>query len=133
MAIEREHKDWMDWMRAFAAGRRWQFARTMPRMPHEHTVREWHEDEAAFEQAVRLIRDTGYQRAFGKRTFTYLDLDGWKYWTMGAPIPETTVLNRAKLKPPSPAKNEPDLFTVPNPLGPPAAPGGDAGSAGPDR
>ncbi|MGH2990240.1 MAG: hypothetical protein ACRDMA_10325 [Solirubrobacterales bacterium] len=26
---------------------------------------------------------------------TYLERDGWEYWTMGAPVPETTVINRA--------------------------------------
>jgi hypothetical protein len=28
---------------------------------------------------------------------TYLSLDGWEYWTTGAPVPETTVINRASL------------------------------------
>lgn len=26
---------------------------------------------------------------------TYLSLDGWEYWTTGAPVAETTVINRA--------------------------------------
>ena len=27
----------------------------------------------------------------------YLELDGWEYWSMGAPIPDTEVINRARL------------------------------------
>jgi hypothetical protein len=30
---------------------------------------------------------------------TYLEIDGWDYWTMGAPVEETTVINRARLEP----------------------------------
>jgi hypothetical protein len=26
---------------------------------------------------------------------SWLELDGWEYWNMGEPIPETTVINRA--------------------------------------
>jgi hypothetical protein len=29
--------------------------------------------------------------------FTYLDFDGWTYWTMGEPVEETTLINRARL------------------------------------
>jgi hypothetical protein len=29
----------------------------------------------------------------------YLDIDGWKYWTMGAELDLTTLINRAKLEP----------------------------------
>jgi hypothetical protein len=28
---------------------------------------------------------------------TYLELDGWEYWSMGAPVAETTVVKRALL------------------------------------
>ena len=29
---------------------------------------------------------------------TYLEIDGWEYWTMGEPIPETVLINRARLE-----------------------------------
>jgi len=29
--------------------------------------------------------------------FRYLDLNGWQFWTMGAPVPETELINRARL------------------------------------
>ena len=48
-----------------------------------------------FEDCVQMIREYGYQKKFGKRTFTYLDINNFMYWTMGAPKEETTVLNRA--------------------------------------
>ena len=54
--------------------------------PHEYTVREWHQDagtEPEFEAMVQRIREHGYEDTFGKRTFTYLEVDGWRYWTMG--------------------------------------------------
>jgi hypothetical protein len=34
---------------------------------------------------------------------TYLTLGDWEYWTMGEPLPETTVINRALLVQPSSA------------------------------
>jgi hypothetical protein len=30
-------------------------------------------------------------------TYTYLDIDGWHYWTMGCPLHQTILINRAKL------------------------------------
>ena len=35
---------------------------------------------------------------WGKYNFPYLIIDGWKYWTMGAPIEETIIINRAEIK-----------------------------------
>ena len=84
-----------------------QFARTMPQMPHEYTLREKAPDEKLFERVVLYIRQAGYKANFGSVTYTYLDVDGWKYWTMGAPLgptgrfdPQihTILINRAKLK-----------------------------------
>lgn len=75
----------------------WRFAKTMPHIPHEYVVREWRPDQdSVFEQFVMLIRERGYDAQFGKTTYRYLDIDGWKYWTMGEPLNETTLINRAK-------------------------------------
>lgn len=79
---------------------RWRFAWTMRWHPHEYTVREWHQDagtEPEFEAMVQRICEHGYEDTFGKRTFTYLEVDGWRYWTMGNPLPETTIINREDL------------------------------------
>ena len=88
--------------RAYIAKVRWQFAKTMPQWPHWYTVREWNPDlESEFEAFATLIRETGVVKpwprtsAHPKYHHTYLTIDGFEYWTMGAPISETTVINRA--------------------------------------
>jgi hypothetical protein len=80
--------------RAFAARAPWRFAKTMPDIPHEYTVRGQTPDDE-FDDFVLLIRRIGYERRFGKTTYTYLNIDGSRYWTMGAPLAETTIINRA--------------------------------------
>ena len=93
-----------DYARTYIAQVRWQFARTMPQWPHEYTVRVWRPElEATFEAFAVLIRQTGRVKSWPRDAerpryhHTYLTIDGWEYWTMGAPIPETTVINRARV------------------------------------
>lgn len=71
----------------------------MPWIPHEYTLRErWVESTGlAFDDAVLIVRNHGYPEQFGKRIFVYLNVGEWKYWTMGNPIDQTKVLNRARL------------------------------------
>ncbi len=90
--------------RAYIRGVRWQFARTMPQWPHEYTVRDWClELEPEFIAFVALIRRDGTAKPWPPKASppryrnTYLELDGREYWTMGSPIPATTVINRAHL------------------------------------
>ena len=92
--------------RAYIASVRWQFAKTMPQWPHEYTVRAWRPDlEQEFVEFVVLIRRDGVVKAWPpdasepRYHHAYLELDGWEYWTMGSPIPETTLINRALPKP----------------------------------
>ena len=86
--------------RRFVRTRRWYFAKTMPQWPHQYTVRRFDDsqrDQNQFEEAVGLIRTNGECRRFeptGKSAI-YLDIDGRQYWTMGAPVEETTIINRA--------------------------------------
>jgi hypothetical protein len=71
----------------------------MPDNPHWYTVREWvPEQEGEFEAFVRLLRKYGSDEVFWGKPYRYLDLDGFHYWTMGAPVEETTVINRKPLK-----------------------------------
>ena len=51
------------------------------------------EDGSLFELFVRHIRE----HRFGGRSYTYFEVDGWKYWTMGAPVEETRVINCARV------------------------------------
>jgi hypothetical protein len=88
---------------AYIAKVRWQFAKTMPQWPHEYTVRDWRPDlELDFVQFAALIRLDGVVKPWPRDAArpryhnTYLELDGWEYWTMGRPLPETTVINRAR-------------------------------------
>jgi hypothetical protein len=83
----------------FVKSRKWTYAKTMPKFPHEYTVREWLPDkQQEFEEAAQFIRDNGNPEPFFSKIHIYYYCDGWKYWTMGAPIPETTVINRAKIE-----------------------------------
>lgn len=92
----------VDAARDYIAKVRWQFARTMPQWPHEYTVREWASElEPDFFAFTALIRSIGVVKPWPpdgrepRHRHTYLELDEWEYWTMGSPLPETTVINRA--------------------------------------
>ena len=73
----------------------WTFAKTMPQWPHYYIVRNT-QNEKDFVALVEYIRGNGKPGPFLDKTYIYLELDGWKYWTMGNPIIETTVINRCK-------------------------------------
>ena len=82
-------------LREFIASSKWTFARTMPEWPHEYIVRE-RVDENLFVQLVRHIRACGYEGEFYRKSITYYDDGGLVYWTMGAPLEETTIINRCR-------------------------------------
>jgi len=92
--------------RAYIAEVRWQFAKTMPQWPHEYTVRTWHPELGdTFQAFVRLIRETGEVKPWPRESpnpryhLTYLTIGEWEYWTMGEPVEETTLINRARVDP----------------------------------
>jgi hypothetical protein len=60
--------------------------------PHDYIVRK-RVDESMFIELVRHIRSHGYEGRFYTKRITYFDEDGLVYWTMGAPIEETTIVN----------------------------------------
>jgi len=74
----------------------YQFAKTMPETPHEYTLRRKWNNDKAFDEVVTFIRKHGKEEQFMNVTYIYLYHNGYKYWTMGAPIPETILINRAK-------------------------------------
>ncbi len=80
---------------AFIASSHWTFAKTMPQWPHEYIVR-GQVDEQLFVKLVQHIRENGYEGKFYRKLITYYDADGMVYWTMGAPLEETTIINRCK-------------------------------------
>jgi len=85
-----------DELRLFVEGTQWTFAKTYAeKWPHEYLVRHKVE-EGLFVQLVQHIRTHGYQGRFYQKTMTYYDEDGLVYWTMGAPLDETIIINRCK-------------------------------------
>ena len=97
----------------------WVFAKTMPENPHEYTVRDLANADArkstclshdTFEWFVRYIREHGQRRKWGRRMLSYLEVDGWKYWTMGWPPEVTTIINREKVQPPPDLSHLTNLF-----------------------
>jgi len=67
--------------------------------PHEYTVREWNYDlESDFIDLVMFIREKGKDEYFFRKKYRKIEIDGYKYWTMGNPIEETTVINRSVLE-----------------------------------
>ena len=82
-------------LREFVDRETWTYAKTMPKWPHEYLVRE-RVDEDLFVQLVKHIRSQGYEGTFYSMKITYYDEDGLTYWTMGAPVEETIIINRCK-------------------------------------
>jgi hypothetical protein len=83
-------------IKVFIASSSWAVAKRMPNTPHEYTARRNAKDLATFERFIMHIRNNGYRQKFGKYNYTYLDVDGWQYWTMGWPVQQTMIINRAK-------------------------------------
>jgi len=82
------HADFAEWV----TSRYWQAARSKQN-PHEYSLRQW-DDDLPFELAVLYIREHGYQHKFGSRWYTQYDLDGRFYWSMGAPLSSSSLINR---------------------------------------
>lgn len=78
---------------------RWRFAKSMPHNPHWYTLKETWENPQQFEEAVQMIRDRGITEVYGNRPYTVLFINQFKYWSMGAPVKETTLINRCRRKP----------------------------------
>ena len=88
-------------LREMIARCEWTFAKTMPWCPHEYIVRgkcPLSDDE--FLYFVNMQRQHGTPEQWWKYKYNhpYLYIDDYKYWTMGAPLDETKVINRAKVK-----------------------------------
>ena len=87
-----------DKLRSMIARCKWTFAKTMPQCPHEYIVRgKCPLSDEDFVYFVNMQREHGVKEQWGKFNFPYLYIDDYKYWTMGAPIEETTIINRARI------------------------------------
>ena len=87
-------KRFPDEIKEFVNNTQWTFAKTYAdTWPHHYIVRD-RVDEKLFVKTVQHIRRFGYEGRFYKKKITYFDEDELVYWTMGAPIEETTIINR---------------------------------------
>ena len=85
-----------DNLRIFINESTWIFAKTYAKTwPHEYIVKD-KVDEKLFLDFVEHIRAYGYLGKFYKKDITYFDDSDMVYWTMGAPIEETTIINRCR-------------------------------------
>lgn len=82
-------------LKGFIESVRWTYAKTMPKWPHEYIIRD-RVDEKLFVQMVQHICNYGYEGKFYSKFITYYGHDGMTYWTMGAPIEETIIINRCR-------------------------------------
>ena len=83
-------------LREFVDSASWVFARTYAATwPHEYIVRD-RVDERLFASLVVHIRTHGYEGRFYRRTITYFDDGDQVYWTMGAPVAQTVIVNRCR-------------------------------------
>jgi SAM-dependent methyltransferase len=82
--------------------KRWIFAKTMPQNPHYYTLRKEWRNDPLFDEVVRVMRKIGYVEYWHGKPFTMVNINGYKYWTMGAPVSETILINRAQINKPSP-------------------------------
>jgi hypothetical protein len=106
--LEEPSTDEWVWARDFIAQRSWREAVTYRETaPHEYVVRKWESDEQGnqdFGSFISLIRRFGYADFYYKVRHLYWVIDEFKYWTMGWPVEETTIINRARVDAPEPWK-----------------------------
>ena len=84
--------------RSLIARVKWTWAKTYVAIPHEYIVRDsCGLTDTEFEYLVHAQREHGIPEQWHKYNFPYLYIDGYKYWTMGDAIENTTVINRQKV------------------------------------
>ena len=85
----------------FISRNKWIFAKTYADFcPHEYVVKERlsTEEQRIFGQIVAFIRKNGFLAIYGKMDpKPYYIVGDYYYWTMGDPVEETVILNRARL------------------------------------
>lgn len=103
----RNKLDMNEKIKKFIGSADWVFAKTYAKTaPHEYAIRKNNPNlEKEFICFVRFIRENGYEEKFWSQTYTYYDIGEHKYWTMGNPIDETTILNRVLIKRPDEETN----------------------------
>ena len=78
----------------------WTWAKTYAKSaPHWYCVFKRNPElDQEFRYFTQYIRDHGVTRKFWSKEFTYLEIEGFEYWSYGAPVEETELINRAEIK-----------------------------------
>jgi hypothetical protein len=84
-----------DFIRASA----WQIATTAVFNPHEYTLLRVANDKDRFKAAVLFIRANCTHELFGHTWYQVYYENGYKYWSMGASLDKTILVNRCKIYP----------------------------------
>ena len=96
MSENDEFKDLSDEeIASYIESHRWIYAKTMPQCPHWYTLKKESKDPAMFERFVMHIRRHGTAAKFFRKTLIYFRFGDYKYWSMGAPLGQTILINRA--------------------------------------
>jgi hypothetical protein len=73
------------------------FAKTMPDNPHWYTLRSGWKSNNDFSWCVDLIRTKGHVEVFEDRPYMILKCSGMKFWTAGAAVDKTVLINCKRL------------------------------------
>lgn len=84
--------------REMVSKKSWIFAKTYAKTaPHEYVLRNMY-SKPEFDRMVKIIRHYGFMARYDNCEPTIYFIDGdYYYWTMGAPVKKTIVINRALL------------------------------------
>ena len=86
------------YIRCLISSVQWTWAKTYLSIPHEYIVRgRCGLTDQEFEYLVHAQREHGVYEQWHKYNLPYLYIDGYKYWTMGDAIENTTIINRQKV------------------------------------
>lgn len=73
----------------------WIFAKSMPENPHCYALRKvWNPAVMSFDEFTLIIRKFGRVQRYWKQMYKVLDIGDFFYWTMGAPLTITILINR---------------------------------------
>jgi SAM-dependent methyltransferase len=91
----------MEKIHKILSSQKWIVAKSMPNIPHEYSLRRNYSNDEDFVYAAQYIRDNGVTERFWRKNYIYLNLNGYKYWTMGCPLHNchktgTILINRAR-------------------------------------
>lgn len=78
--------------------KQWTFAKTMPKNPHYWSHQPYWNSREEFESAVVGIRQHGIKQYYGGYSYICFYANGWKYWDMGEPLKQCTLINRKNLE-----------------------------------